>query len=101
MILSYRYAKTYTWLLHKSEEEKACRQDIQKHCHLQVPEDYKEWYIDILYKYQDVLSVDKYNLGLAKGFTHKIHLKSKDPVYRKQFKIPEVHHQFIQQTLDE
>jgi hypothetical protein len=24
-----------------------------------------------------------------------------DPVYRKQFKIPEAHHQFIKQTMDE
>ncbi len=45
--------------------------------------------------------MDKYDLGLAKDFTHKIHLKSQDPVYRKQFKIPEAHHQFIEQTLDE
>jgi hypothetical protein len=40
-------------------------------------------------------------MGLAKDFKHKIHLKMQDPVYRKQFKIPEAHHQFIEQTLDE
>jgi len=45
--------------------------------------------------------MDKYDLGLAKDFTHKIHLKSQDPVYRKQFNIPEGHHRFIEQTLDE
>ncbi len=28
-------------------------------------------------------------------------LKDTDPVYRKQFKIPEAHHQFIKQTLEE
>jgi hypothetical protein len=28
-------------------------------------------------------------------------LKTKDPVYRKQFKIPEAHHQFIKQRMDE
>jgi hypothetical protein len=49
----------------------------------------------------DMLSIDKYDLGLAKDFKHKIHLKTQDPVYRKQFKIPEAHHQFIEQTLDE
>jgi hypothetical protein len=38
---------------------------------------------------------------LAKDFRHKIHLKNQDPVYRKQFKIPEAHHKFIEQTLDE
>jgi hypothetical protein len=40
-------------------------------------------------------------LGLAKDFKHKIHLKTQDPVYSKQLKIPEAHHQFIEQTLDE
>jgi hypothetical protein len=39
-------------------------------------------------------------LGLAKVFSHKIHLKPQDPVYRKQFKILEMHHQFIKQILD-
>jgi hypothetical protein len=46
-------------------------------------------------------SIEKYDLGLAKDFKHKIHLKMQDTVYRKQFKIPEAHHQFIEQTLDE
>jgi len=39
--------------------------------------------------------------GLAKDFKHKIYLKMQDPVYRKQFKIPEEHNQFIEQTLHE
>jgi len=52
-------------------------------------------------KHQDALSIDKYNLGLAKNFKPKIHLKMQDPVYWKQFKIQEAHHQFIEQTLDE
>jgi hypothetical protein len=85
----------------KVKKKRFSRQDIQKRCNLQVPEEYKEKYVDILYKHQDALSMDKYDLGLAKDFTHKIHLKSQDPVYRKQFKIPEAHHQFIKQTLDE
>jgi hypothetical protein len=50
---------------------------------------------------QEALSIDKYDLGLAKDIKHKIHLKMQDPVYRKQFKIPEAHHQFIEQILDE
>jgi hypothetical protein len=77
------------------------RDDIQKQCHLQVQDEFKERYLDILYKHQDALSIYKYNLGLAKNFKNKIHLKMQDPVYWKQFKIPEAHHQFIEQTLDE
>jgi hypothetical protein len=53
-----------------------------------------------LCKHQDALSIDKYDLGLAKDFKHKIHLQTQDPVYQKQFKISEAHQQFIEQTLD-
>jgi hypothetical protein len=45
--------------------------------------------------------MDKYNLGLAKDFTHRIHLKDNQPIFWKQFSIPEPHTQFIEQTLDE
>jgi phenylacetate-coenzyme A ligase PaaK-like adenylate-forming protein len=38
---------------------------------------------------------------VPKNFTHKIHLKDNNPVYRKQFKIPEAHQNFIEATLDE
>ncbi len=45
--------------------------------------------------------MDKYDLGLAKDFTHRIHLKDEVPFYRKQFSLPETLNQFIEQTLDE
>jgi hypothetical protein len=40
-------------------------------------------------------------MGLAKNYQHKIPLKNTDPVNKNNFKIPEVHHQFIEQTLEE
>jgi hypothetical protein len=43
----------------------------------------------------------QYDLGLAKDFSHRIHLKDHKPIYRKLFKLPEAHNQFIEQTLDE
>jgi hypothetical protein len=85
----------------KVKRKRLTREEIRRRCHLQVPEEFHEWYLDILCKHQDALSIDKYDLGLAKDFKHKIHLKTHDPVYQKQFKIPEAHHQFIEQTLDE
>jgi len=54
-----------------------------------------------LCKHQDALSTIKYDLSLAKDFIHKIHLKMQGPVYRKQLKMPDAHHQFNKQTLDE
>jgi len=59
----------------KVKRKRLSREDIQKWCHLQTPEEYKEKYINILHKYLDALSVDKYDLDLAKDITPKIHLK--------------------------
>ncbi len=80
----------------KVKRKRLSREEIKQRCHSQVPEEFQEQYLDILCKHQDALSIDKYDLGLAKDFKHKIHLKMQDPVYRKQFKIPEAHHQFIE-----
>jgi hypothetical protein len=63
-------------------------------------EAFTEQYIDILFKHQEVLGVNKFDLGLAKTYSNKVHLKNDDPVYRKQFKIVVEHHQFIKQTLE-
>ncbi len=66
-----------------------------------MPVEFKQKYIDILYKHQQAISINKYDLRLATNFKHKIHLKDNNPVYRKQFKIPEAHQNFIEQLLDE
>jgi hypothetical protein len=61
----------------------------------------KKHYIDILFKHQNAFSVDKFDLGRAKNFTHKNYLKDNEPVYEKQFKIPEAHQNFIEAMLAE
>jgi hypothetical protein len=76
------------------------RDDIAKRANLNVPPEVKQKYIDILYKHQAAISMSKMDLGHAKNFTHKIHLKDNNPVYRKQFNIPEGHQNFIEATLD-
>ncbi len=68
---------------------------------LNVPNEYKDRYVNILYKQQKAISAIKYGLGLASNYKHRLHLKDNSPVYRKQFKIPEAHQQFIEQSLEE
>ncbi len=80
----------------KVKRKRLSRDEIRRR-----PEEFHERYLDILCKHQDTISIDKYDLGLAKDFKHKIYLKTQDPVYQKQFKIPEAPHQFIEQLLDE
>ena len=87
--------------LPKVPKRKFTRQEIEQKANLKVPEQFKAKYLDILYKHQDAISINKFDLGRAKNFTHKIYLKDDNPVYRKQFKIPEAHQTFIEATLDE
>jgi hypothetical protein len=77
------------------------RKEIEDKCHLGAPEPYQSQYIDTLFRYQATISIDKYDLGLAKDFTHQIHLKDDQPIFRKQFNLLVAHTQFIEQTLDE
>jgi len=75
--------------------------EIEQKANLKVPAQYKQRYLDILFKHQDAICINKFDLCRAKNFTHKIYLKDDNPVYRKQFKIPEAHQTLIEATLDE
>ncbi len=69
--------------------------------HLGAREEYWARYINTLSRHQVAISMDKYDLGLAKDFTHRIQLKDDKLIYRKQFNLSEAHNRFIDQTLDE
>jgi hypothetical protein len=63
----------------KVKRKRLSREEIKRRCHLQVPEEFHERYLDILCKHQDALSIDKYDLGLAKDrtkFTSKRRIRS-------------------------
>ncbi len=76
-------------------KQKLTKNEIATKAHLNVPNEYKQKDIDILYRHQKAISINKYDLGLASNFKHRIHLKDNNPVYRTQFKIPEAHQNFI------
>jgi hypothetical protein len=88
-------------ILPKVPKRRLTNDEIAAKAHLNVPPEFKQKYIDILHKHQQAISINKYDLGLASNFKHKIHLKDNDPVYRKQFKIPEARQNFIEQSLEE
>ncbi len=70
----------------KIKKKRLSRQDIAQKFHVQFPKEFEEQYINISFKHQDAISIDKYDLGLAKNFTHKMYLKTKDLVYRNNTK---------------
>jgi hypothetical protein len=67
--------------LPKVPQKKLSKDEIAAKTHLNVPNEYKQKYTDILYKHQKAISVNKYELGRAISFKHKIHLKDNNPVY--------------------
>jgi hypothetical protein len=61
--------------LPKLQKKKLTNKEILQKAHLDVPNEFKQQYVDILYKHQKTISINKYNLGLAKSYKPKIHLK--------------------------
>ena len=55
------------------------RDDIARHCNLQVLDKFKAQYLDLLFKHQEAINMNKYDLGLAKNYKNKIHLKNENP----------------------
>ena len=74
---------------------------IRKAVTLNVPDKFKQKYWDLLFKHAGVFSTDKTDIGRTTAFEHRIHLKDKEPVYQKQFKIPDAHRDFIEATMAE
>ena len=67
------------------------RKFIIENLNLNVPADEKNDYVELIMAHHDVFSDNKYDLGRATTLMHDIELKDKNPVYVKQFKIPEAH----------
>ena len=55
----------------------------------------------MLYRYHDVISKGKFDLGWTDVVEHKIELNDDDPVHIRQFRIPLEHRQTIYDWVDE
>jgi hypothetical protein len=65
----------------KVKKKTLTRNEIEKRGNLGAQEAYRACYIDTLFRHQAAISMDKNDLGLAKDFTHRIHLKDNKPIY--------------------
>ena len=54
---------------------------ILEKMNLDVPEEYRERYAELLLKHHDVISQHKHDLGRCKTMLHDICLKSNEPIY--------------------
>jgi len=74
---------------------------IIENANLNVPEKYKDKYLEALLDYHGIISRHKNDLGRSETLQHEISLKSKEPVYVKQFRIPEAHREQAEQQVTE
>ena len=57
-------------------------------------------YIELILRNHDVFSKDKFDLGRTNCMEHSVHLRDRDPVFRKQFRIPEAHRSVLLEHLN-
>jgi hypothetical protein len=77
----------------------AKRQFTEQNVHLNVPEQYKKQYLQVILKNHDAVSQNKFDLGRTDTLMHEIVLKMPKPIYVKQFKIPDAHRQEVKRHM--
>jgi hypothetical protein len=74
----------------------AKRQFIEQTVHLNVPEKFRDQYLQVILKNHEAVSQNKFDLGSTDTLMHEIVLKMPEPIYVKQFKIPDAHRQEVE-----
>ena len=77
------------------------KQFVITNAKLTVPDNEKGEYLKLLCEHWETFSLSKHDLGLCKRLQHDIELKTKEPIYVKQFKIPEAHMSEVKNQLTE
>ena len=77
------------------------RQFIKDNLKLFVPNKFKVEFLKLIEKHHTVFSKDKSDLGNSQTLQHDISLRTKEPIYVKQFKIPEAHQTVVEEHLKE
>jgi hypothetical protein len=72
------------------------RQFIKKTVNLNVPQQLREQYLKVILKNHKAVSQNKFDLGRTDTLMHEIALETSEPIYVKQFKIPDAHRQEVE-----
>ena len=82
-----------------SEKLAFIRNNIQ--CPSDMAAEVKEEYMKLVIQNHDVFASGKFDLGFTDAISHKINMKTKQPVYTKQFRIPDMHQNEILEHITE
>ena len=100
-----QYINSVADQLQKQSKSSPCPEDkkkfIKENVTLNVPDDEKAAYFNLLFENHAVFSDHKHDLGRATTLQHEITLKNNLPIYVKQFKIPEAHQQEVRNHVTE
>ena len=66
-----------------------------------VPNEFKSDYLAVILKNHECISQHKFDLGRTKTLLREILLKSEEPVYVKQFRIPDAHREEVEKHVNE
>ena len=64
---------------HSNKNKSMSNEEIRARIHLNVPPNEKELYLQLIYRYKQVISTSKANLGRSKTYHYRIQLKDKKP----------------------
>jgi hypothetical protein len=65
-----------------------------------VEEPWRQQYLDLMLRYHDVLSKDKFDLGCADVIEHSIVMEDERPVHQRQFRVPLAHEEVLYEYVD-
>jgi len=71
------------------------RQIIEQTVNLNVQDQFREQYFKVILKNHEAVSQNKFDLGRTDTLMHEIALKTSEPIYVKQSKIPYAHCQEV------
>ena len=69
---------------------------ILKNVNLNVPPELRDRFVKVILDNHECISRHKFDLGQTQTLLHEISLKSDEPVYVKQFKIPDAHREEVE-----
>ena len=74
---------------------------IRQNVNMEGSPEFQERLLKMLESYHDVIASSDYDIGKCDAVTHKVIMKTPEPVHKKQFKIPFAHQQFITEAVQE
>ena len=77
------------------------REYLLSKMHIKAPSEWRQRYIDLMLRYHDTMSKNKFDLGWSDVVKHKIRMKTEEPIFVRQFRVPMHHHEVLKEFVNE